>query len=523
MAINITNLIAAIDAKLSGDSDGTFVLSNASKLADDIKNTRKHLSIDNLPAADSSNAGDIVRVGITDDSAAYYVSNGYSWKAFSGGGGTPVGLGVYEGPRTLSKSVDSADEGDTVSFKLVTSGATDGTVIAYRVTGITDSDISSGSLTGNFVLNNDSAVVSFTLANDSATDGTETLTLSLLDVHLDSSQSIVINDTSKGAIFGYVGTDYGFYAGGAYVPPTVYTTSGSYFPFASDTPAPPDSFLTLTAAIYRFSTASSPTHGYSYGGNDGTPAPSMYNRWQTFPFSSGGNASLIPSLVNGTMDGTSATDTDNGVGYSVNGRDADDTPLAPVSYFIAPRRHAIFFSSGTTATYTGYLRTAYGAGCSAPDVSKGFVVAGQKMPSPTIQYGILSFGFANGSWATHTPWAVPPAVSSPPDYRYNLNPHAQNSGTHGYLAGGFPSLSSIVKFPFSGPTVTIASVGNLTSGTHSANGLSGANNGYMLGIPIGFPTYSRTGKDKFPFASDTNASDVGDMNNPRRQFGTYQQ
>ena len=523
MAINITNLIAAIDAKLSGDSDGTFVLSNASKLANDIKNTRKHVSIDNLPAADSSNAGDIVRVGITDDSASYYVSNGYSWKAFSGGGGSPVGLGVYEGPRTLSKSVDSADEGDTVSFKLVTSGATDGTVIAYKVTGITDSDLSSGSLTGNFTLNNDSAVVSFTLANDSDTDGTETLTLSLLDVHIDSSQSIVINDTSTGAALGYVGNDYGFYAGGSYGPLSSNTSSGSYFPFASDTPATPDSFLTLTASIYRFATASSPTHGWSLGGNDRTPNPSMYNYNQSFPFASGGSATTSLSQIDGAMDATSATDTVNGVGYAVAGRDVDFSPFAPVSYFNFGFRNAVFFSSGGNTFYPSGLRTAYGAGCSAPEVSKGFVVAGQKQPSPTIQYGIQSFGFANGSWATHTPWAVPPAVSSPPDYRYNLNPHAQNSETHGYLAGGFPSISSIVKFPFSGPTVTISAVGNLTSGTHSVNGLSGAGNGYMLGIPVGFPTFARTGKDRFPFASDTNASDVGDMNVARAQFGTYQQ
>lgn len=522
MAINITNLINAINAKLSGDSDETFVLSNASKLADDIKNTRKFDSIDRLPEADSSNTGDIIRVGIADSSASYYVSNGYSWKEVVGGGGSPIGVGVYEGPRTLSKSVDSASEGETVSFKLVTSGARDGTVIAYKVTGITDSDISSGSLTGNFTLNNDSAVVSFTLTNDSVVEARETLTLSLLDVHLDSSQSIVI----KGDL-GYQGLDYGFYAGGNSGSQTSNLTSGSYFPFASDTPASPDSFLTLTDGIWKFSTASSPTHGWSLGGQTRayafpTPTFAMYNKYQSFPFASGGSSSNIPNLVNGTIDGTSATDTNNGVGYAVNGRDTDDAPLAP-GYLAPSRRRGVIFSSGTVVAYPGYTTGAYGAGCSAPEVGKGFVVGGIVSTPPTvIQYGILSFGFANGAWATHTPEAVPPAVNSPPSVRTGTNPHAQNSGTYGYLAGGFSSVSSIVKFPFS-TTVTVSAVGNLTRAAHSVNGLSGNGNGYMLGVPEGPPGGANIQKDKWPFSSDTNASDVGDMNSGRTNFGTYQQ
>lgn len=94
----------------------------------------------------------------------------------------------------LSASNSNINEGDSVTITLTTTHVSNNNQFAYTVTGVDSSDLSSGSLTGVFTINNNTATTSFTLANDATTEGSETLTLAL-----DNGQAnvgVVIGDTS---------------------------------------------------------------------------------------------------------------------------------------------------------------------------------------------------------------------------------------------------------------------------------------------------------------------------------------
>ena len=93
---------------------------------------------------------------------------------------------------SLSRSAASRNEGQSVTITLTTTNVLNGTNVSYTVGGISAGDLSSGSLSGNFTINNNSASTSFTLSNDLTTEGTETLTLSAGG----QSINVTINDTS---------------------------------------------------------------------------------------------------------------------------------------------------------------------------------------------------------------------------------------------------------------------------------------------------------------------------------------
>lgn len=94
----------------------------------------------------------------------------------------------------LSRSAATINEGDTVTITLstVNGSVPNGYTIPYTVTGINSADLSSGSLSGNFTMTSNTGSISFTLANDSTTEGAETLTVTAAG----SSISVGINDTS---------------------------------------------------------------------------------------------------------------------------------------------------------------------------------------------------------------------------------------------------------------------------------------------------------------------------------------
>ena len=97
---------------------------------------------------------------------------------------------------TLSRSAASVNEGSSVTFTLTTTNVANGTSVPYSISGITSDDLSSGSLTGSFIINNGSAAVTLTPASDESTEGTETITITAA-----SQTSIVtINDTSYAVI-----------------------------------------------------------------------------------------------------------------------------------------------------------------------------------------------------------------------------------------------------------------------------------------------------------------------------------
>ena len=79
----------------------------------------------------------------------------------------------------LTTNDSTVNEGSSVTISLATTGVSNGTNVPYTISGVSTSDISLGSLTGNFTVSSGAASLTFTVLNDATSEGAETLTLSL--------------------------------------------------------------------------------------------------------------------------------------------------------------------------------------------------------------------------------------------------------------------------------------------------------------------------------------------------------
>ena len=93
----------------------------------------------------------------------------------------------------LSASAASVNEGGSVTITLNTTNVTNGSSVGYNLTGIESDDITEA-LTGTFLINNNTASKTFNIVNDLTTEGSQTMTLSL--VGITESVAVLINDTS---------------------------------------------------------------------------------------------------------------------------------------------------------------------------------------------------------------------------------------------------------------------------------------------------------------------------------------
>ena len=111
-----------------------------------------------------------------------------------------LGGGAATDSYVLTADKTSVTEGDTVTISLQTTNVPDGNV-SYTITdqtlvfggsgGFTSSDLSSGSVSGNFALSNGFASLTFTLADDGVSEGTETMNLALDNGRANISINIV--------------------------------------------------------------------------------------------------------------------------------------------------------------------------------------------------------------------------------------------------------------------------------------------------------------------------------------------
>lgn len=119
---------------------------------------------------------------------------------------------------------------------------------------------------------------------------------------------------------------------------------------------------------------------------------------------------------------------------------------------------------------------------------------------------ILKFTFSSDSGGT--------SIGSLSQNR--LSTRGQNSDTHGYTTGGnFPSngnLNTIDKFPFASDT-DASDVGELTTAGYKGGGTGQSSDTHGYSTDGRNPSVSPTSDviEKFPFASDTSATDVGEL------------
>lgn len=204
----------------------------------------------------------------------------------------------------------------------------------------------------------------------------------------------------------------------------------------------------LTVARYGCSSFSSDSYGYTAGGYATSPAASSTNVIDKFPFNSSSNATDVGDL--------------NAIVYSAGGNSSKQ------------------FGNG------------YMAGSNFPTFNNTM----ERVPfsTDTNSFDIGDLSVARGLHA------------------------GQSSNTHAYNSGGEPTSGSagvniIDKFPMAATSYVAAiDVGDLTQGRGRTTGQSSLTHGYTSGGSTSWPGNAHSNViDKFPFSSDANATDVGDL------------
>ncbi|TXG81940.1 MAG: hypothetical protein E6R13_05610 [Spirochaetes bacterium] len=99
--------------------------------------------------------------------------------------------------RIIFSDKNTVNEGESVTFTLVTTGIASGTSIGYTLSGISNPEDTNTPLTGNFVVNGSGlATLTVNLKQDSLTEGDEILKCALTSFPTIYSK-VVVNDTSK--------------------------------------------------------------------------------------------------------------------------------------------------------------------------------------------------------------------------------------------------------------------------------------------------------------------------------------
>jgi len=264
----------------------------------------------------------------------------------------------------------------------------------------------------------------------------------------------------------------------------------------------------LTQGRCGVSGSSSTSSGYTTGGMaPGTPGASPYsNVIDKFPFSSDANATDVGDL---TVDRTTLT----GQSSSTNGYASGGVHGGRGGFYDVIEKFP--FSADANGSDVGDLTIAryYVAGQSSS--TNGYTTGG--ISSPYARTNIIDkFPFSSDANATDVGDLSVVRVCSA----------GQSSSTNGYSSGGELASNSFDKFPFSSDA-NATDVGDLTQPVvRQAAGQSSTSSGYVSGGYRdgggGFPATLLVDIAKFPFSSDDNATDVGDLT-VARSFSAGQQ
>lgn len=291
------------------------------------------------------------------------------------------------------------------------------------------------------------------------------------------------------------GTVAGFSSAGRSTTGAAHTNTVYRFPFANDSSV--SSYATLTRAAYFHIGHSSSVSGYNSGG-DAPPFPTVVNTIDKFPFSAGGASSDVGDLTNSNLFRNA------GFSSSTHGFLAGGT-LVPFANTI----QRFPFATDTNATNVGTLLAGRSSGTSQSSTTHGFVSGGYLSESFSEARSIERISFSTGSGISTVGNLT---VTS---RRYSAG---HSSPSHGYTSGGSvfafsPTVINITdKFPFA-TNANATDVGDLTLARYLMAAVNSTLSGYTIG---GFndntpPGTSSNIIDKFPFSSDTNSSDVGDL------------
>ena len=205
----------------------------------------------------------------------------------------------------------------------------------------------------------------------------------------------------------------------------------------------------------------------------------------------------------------------NSKGFLAGGRDvAGPTSVTwePITYESSDQIISFPFSAESTHTDVANLHHEQGFAAGAQSETNAYMLGGVRAGStqqPPYNYGsnIQKFAFASTSNATISGQLTGIRATNA----------GHSSSEYGYSSGGAASpypagVNTIEKFPFSADG-DMADVGDLANAVRFHAGVSSVNHGYSVTGASGNynPAAAINVIQKFPFAADGNASDVGDL------------
>ena len=290
--------------------------------------------------------------------------------------------------------------------------------------------------------------------------------------------------------YSFGGTQYGYATAGIANPstPAVAQNIIDKWAFASDANA--TDVGDLTSVKGYCGGISSPTHGYSFGGN-----VNIIDKWS---FSSGGNATDVGDTST-TKDGPVGTYT-TGWGYSLG-----NYPVSPSGNKI----EKIDFASDGNSVDQGDLTVARSYGAGGSSETHGYLAGGQSTSGGSMNV-IDKHAFANSNNATD--------VGDLPST--NDRNTGSSSTTYGYSHGGVPVVTAVEKWSFASDSNAVATSNTLTLARYSPAGSSSTSHGYAAGGRNNGSNVNTI--DKYAFATDVAGVDVGDLTQTRRGPGGHE-
>lgn len=297
------------------------------------------------------------------------------------------------------------------------------------------------------------------------------------------------------------------FVGGGWNGPTTIVNVIDRFPFASDSNAVDQGDLTI--GRYGSAGVSSDSYGYTAGGFAGGGYGGAVNAIDKFPFMTVSNAFDVGDLSE--------------VKYTSGGNSSKTAASGFASGSISPAVTNIInripFVTDTNAFDVGDLSQSRAMMAAQSSETHAYNSGGETTNGGSGVNTIDKFPMAGAGYVLATD------VGDLSQSRTRVA--GQSSSTHGYSSGGAsswppggPYLATIDKFPFASDT-NASSVGSLTAARTFGAGSSSTTHGYTSG---GAPTSSAgaTTIDKFPFASDTSASSVGSITSARGYNAGFQ-
>jgi hypothetical protein len=405
----------------------------------------------------------------------------------------------------VSANTTTVDEGNTVSFTVTTTNVANNTTLYYNTSQITGtinaSDFLDSSLSGSFIINNNTASIGRTINIDSATEGSESFAItirtgSITGPVVATSETVNINDTS------FFIQQYGWFGGGTPGPatPLVSFTSVERIDFISDT-STASTRGPLSQGRITFDATSNSSFGWFINGYSYNITPNA--AVVTIDRINYGN-DTVTALSRGPS-GITRRDIgavgNQSFGWHAGGLSSDGTSMIT-------RISRIIYSTDSATSLTrstGLSLWRFGCVTNGDNGDFGWFGGGINATVAPITYSsvIRRLNFSNDTVAT-TPLAS----------RFSLIKNAYGTAynnSYGWFAGGgtinglSPKLSNVDRLDFSNDAVNALVRGNLAITTYLSAGVSSNYYGYgwFGGGRVAAPNTGSTYVQRITFGDDT--------------------